>query len=131
MSDDGSAVTGPLMVATRSGSEPPPPLEPTWVVTVSDVLKVVADLVPVTLAVLFSVVPLGTFTTPRIVTVHDWKPWRVPALRRMRLPSWPQLPTVLVVTSALVPSTPVRPVTWSARLTSVTLDPPVLVTTIV
>src|SRR5688572_2650130 len=131
MSCVGRAVTGPLMTARRSGSGPPAP-ETTCVVTVSLVVKVVADLVPVTSTTLLRVVPLAATTLPLIVTVHVWKPWRTEALQVTRLPVWPQLPTELVSTSALVVSTPVSPTgIWSVSWTSVTLAPPVFVTTMV
>jgi hypothetical protein len=42
-------------------------------------VKFCADLVPVTLAVLFIVVPFGAVTFPVMVTVQDSPPFRVPA----------------------------------------------------
>ena len=66
------------------------------------VVKFWADFVPVTDAVLLSVVPLPAVTWPRMVTVHDSPPAMPPPLQVTRLPlgpPWVQLPFVLVIVS--------------------------------
>jgi hypothetical protein len=73
-----TALDGPALLIVRSGRGEGLGLN-TWVVADAVEVKFCADLVPVTLAVLFIVVPFGAVTFPVMVTVQDSPPFRVPA----------------------------------------------------
>src|ERR1044072_7703373 len=90
-------LVGPLLAMVRSGPVPLPLL--TRGVVVAVLVKFWADLVPVTEAVLFMVVPLAAVTTPRMVTVQEPPPSMSPAAQLTRFTFWMQLPRVLVRTS--------------------------------
>ncbi len=131
-------LVGPVLLMLRSGFGSPPPVPPlTSTDTLPVVVKVCADLVPVTEAVLLSVVPSAAVTWPRMVTVQTAPPLSVPASQVTTLPlgpPWEQLPLELVIvscgTAGGVWITP-TPLTWSVITTLLTLEPPVLVTVIV
>ncbi len=62
-----------MMLTVRSGREVVV-LAVTWSVAVAELVKVVLDLVPVAVAVLFRVVPAEAVTLPWMVTVQDAPP---------------------------------------------------------
>ena len=95
------------------------------------------DLVPVTDAVLLSVVPLAAVTCPPIVIVTDAPPAMVPTLHVTTLPfgpPWVQLPWLLVIDELRQGGrawmTPM-PLTWSVITTLLTEAPPVFLMEIV
>jgi hypothetical protein len=84
----------------RSGRPPPEPLVTSVEVVFERVVKFWLDFVPVTDAVLESVVPAPAVTWPRIVTVTDSPPVMPPTLQVTRFPLGPpcvQLPLLVVM----------------------------------
>src|SRR5262245_45193710 len=116
-------IDGALMLTVRSGAGGGPTAGRTCVDTVAELVNCCADFAAVTVAVFCSVVPAAAVTLPRIVTVQLSKPWNALSEHVTREFDCLHVPRVLCSTRLLVPSTPVRPFTWSVIVALLSLAP--------